>query len=812
MTRLGAALVSVAMLAPTGAAAGTYTFTMIASSADGVTIATPPPGVNAAGTVVFRAVSPAGDRLLAGGGGALTTVASVGEAFQGLSLPAIDQAGAVSFAAFLAAGGETLYRASVPIAGAADGFATFGGLPAAGEAGSVVFQATRSDGHRGIYAGTAGAPPTPVALAEGALAELGLPAAGGGPVVTFRALLDGGGAAIVTAGAGVPPVILTRTGATFADFGDFPAIASDGTVAFRAMLATGGETIMLARSDAPAAELATTAAGVFSRFGHVAINAGRTVAFFAGFADGGAGIFTGPDRVANRVIQIGDVLGTSTVRKLDFGRDGLSDAGHVAFYAELADGTTGIWRADPADVRVTTLVLTPPVGGAGRPVTVTDTTRNRGTSPVGASVTRFYFSTDNVLDPSDVEIGARVVSALGAGSEETGSTTVTIPVTAATGAYSIIARAGDTTKATSYKIGPDLRISNTTAPSEAAPGASITVGASTENQGGGTAPASTTRFYFSADTVVDANDVALGSRAVPALAAGAIDTGTVSVAVPGHTAPGTYYVIAQADAGDVVPEIAEANNVRARAIVIATAVSQVAASAVATPDLVVSSLAVRPSLSGITVNDTTSNVGTGAAPATGTMYYLSSDAVLDAADVPLFRRPVRALAAGASSSDSIGVSLPPETAGSWYLIARADVDGVVAETNEGNNTRAVAFTIGPDLKVPTMFLSSRDVTAGQSLIVIDTVKNAGQITAPASVIRFYLSSEDDIHIRGVLLGSRAVPELCPKATDSAPTELVIPLGTPPGRYRIYAVADAADAALELREENNVRGTVRFNVH
>jgi hypothetical protein len=35
------------------------------------------------------------------------------------------------------------------------------------------------------------------------------------------------------------------------------------------------------------------------------------------------------------------------VTNLGFFREGLNDAGQVAFYASLADGTQGIFRADP---------------------------------------------------------------------------------------------------------------------------------------------------------------------------------------------------------------------------------------------------------------------------------------------------------------------------------------------------------------------------------------------------------------------------------------------------------------------------------
>ena len=81
------------------------------------------------------------------------------------------------------------------------------------------------------------------------------------------------------------------------------------------------------------------------------------------------------------------------------------------------------------------------------------------------------------------------------------------------------------------------------------------------NQGGSAAAASTTRYYLSADTVRGTGDRLLtGSRAVPALAAGAQSAGTVSVKVPTSMPFGSYFLLACADDTGVVAESNEANN------------------------------------------------------------------------------------------------------------------------------------------------------------------------------------------------------------------------------------------------------------
>jgi subtilase family serine protease len=95
----------------------------------------------------------------------------------------------------------------------------------------------------------------------------------------------------------------------------------------------------------------------------------------------------------------------------------------------------------------------------------------------------------------------------------------------------------------------------------------VSVTDTTRNQRGGLAGPSTTRFYLSTNISPDAADILLdGSRAIPALAGGASSAGSTSITIPSGLAPGTYYLIAKADADGSVAETAETNNTLARAI------------------------------------------------------------------------------------------------------------------------------------------------------------------------------------------------------------------------------------------------------
>jgi subtilase family serine protease len=116
------------------------------------------------------------------------------------------------------------------------------------------------------------------------------------------------------------------------------------------------------------------------------------------------------------------------------------------------------------------------------------------------------------------------------------------------------------------KVGPDLTVSGLTAPTSAVAGAMVSVTDTVKNAGGGSAAASTTRIYLSANYTFEASDQPLGDRIVPALAPNATNAATLSVTIPPGTTPGVYYIIAVTDADGTVTETSEANNTRSLVI------------------------------------------------------------------------------------------------------------------------------------------------------------------------------------------------------------------------------------------------------
>ena len=384
-----------------------------------------------------------------------------------------------------------------------------------------------------------------------------------------------------------------------------------------------------------------------------------------------------------------------------------------------------------------------------------------------------------------------------------GQLALTIPASTKSGTFYVIAKADaagvvaetsetNNTSAKLIKLGPDLVISSLTVPATAGPGTTITVGDTTKNQGGGGAAASTTTFYLSANTSLDGTDVLLANRPVGTLAAGATNVGATTLTIPAATATGTYYLIASADGAGIVAETTETNNANLKSIKIG-------------PDLVVSAVTA-PATAGagqtMTAGDTTTNQGGGGAGASATGFYLSTDSSLDATDVLLGSRPVVALTAGTADTGTVALTIPTSTGtGSFYLIAKADDGGAVPETAETNNTRARLIRMGPDLMIASMTVPATALP-GQSITVADTTRNQGGGDAAASTTSFYLSTNTTLDASDVLLAGRSVDPLVAGGTSTESTTVVLSADTVPGRYYLFAKADAGNTVPETQETNN----------
>jgi hypothetical protein len=353
-------------------APSTYSFTRIADDTGPLgEIGISPVAINDAGQVAFLANLDSGEAVLfVGSGGSLTTVAETTGHFRLLGFPTVGD----------------LQKAT-------HGFPSINGL------GQVTFGATRTDGVSGFFTGTNGSIPVidntvglafdgdafssgsgslttveaSVVIARrlrqaivvgngGSLTKIADtsqvfsvldadPRVNGSGQVAFHGIRQDGSEGIFV-GTGGALTTIADTSGPFASFSDSPAISNDGRILFQATLkAPSGlpEVPGLFLSSGGNVQVVADATGHFSSFGFApAINAQGQIAFLGTTRSGTVGIFTGGDP-EDRVIAIGDDLDGSTVFDLSVlsFRTGLNNSGQIAFIAQLADGRTGVYRADP---------------------------------------------------------------------------------------------------------------------------------------------------------------------------------------------------------------------------------------------------------------------------------------------------------------------------------------------------------------------------------------------------------------------------------------------------------------------------------
>ena len=338
----------------------------------------------------------------------------------------------------------------------------------------------------------------------------------------------------------------------------------------------------------------------------------------------------------------------------------------------------------------------------------------------------------------------------------------------------------------------DLIVSAMTVPGFATSGASIAVSVTTKNQGTGASGPTTTRFHLSDNSSLEPTDTLLAAvQAVPALGPGLTSTASITIELP-TLAPGSHYIIAKADADDVVLESLEGNNTAWRKFSVG-------------PDLVVTAFDV-PSVgtpgTPVTASYEVKNQGAVGAPASVLEFYWSTNTTLDANDTVLASTNIGPLGPNAAQSGQLPLVIPSDaTLGTYILFARADSTNTVVEASETNNTSLESMLVGGDLVVSS-FSAPAVAGAGIPFVAADTTKNAGTITVGPSATHFYLSSNASLSADDTPLGTRTVGTLTAGQVSSGNTTLTIPGGTPAGSYYLFVKADGANAVTETQESNN----------
>jgi len=468
---------------------------------------------------------------------------------------------------------------------------------------------------------------------------------------------------------------------------------------------------------------------------------------------------------------------------------------------------------------------------AGKSISISFAIQNQGYAAAGSSKTGFYLSKDPAKSLRERSLASVSATGLAAAENRTATLTATVPLTTPAEIFFVVACADDSSAVSEISETNNCRVSSTAVgvlqpdlvesldsvpPLTVMTGSSLPVTDTVSNRGDAPSIASTTRYYLSADLVIDSTDIMLqGSRAVAPLAVLAQSKGSATVTIPTTTPSGEYYLAACADDKGAVVETDDSNNCSSPKGTI-----QVQSSL---PDLVETLLSDPPlaAAAGISfrITDTVKNQGSVAAPASTTRYYLSNDTRRDFGDTPLQgSRILPGLAKLATSTGSASLTVPSGTpSGTYHLLACADDGGpdnpgVLVEISESNNclasTGRVQVRLADLLAIPVTN-PPETVAAGKSFSVTDKSQNLGPGSSPRSTTRYYLSA-DALRSAGdrPLTPSRSIGVLAAGTASTGTLALSVPGTTPAGFYFLLACADDAGAVVEADEVNNCQVSAR----
>ncbi len=232
-----------------------------------------------------------------------------------------------------------------------------------------------------------------------------------------------------------------------------------------------------------------------------------------------------------------------------------------------------------ADLQISASSVSPASLVAGEPLTVSASVKNAGNTASGATTLRYYRSTDATIGAADALLAcpAVAIGVLSAGAF------VSAPVChaeapAVTGTYyygaCVAEVAGEADVYNNCSHGhtvsvvpanlPDLVPAEVRAGSQAHVGGTLPVSLTVANRGSGAAGASKAHLYLSGNGTISSSDTWLAACDLPAIMADATDAScSLDVTVPTTVMPGAYYLGVVVDAGNLLAESNEANNLLA---------------------------------------------------------------------------------------------------------------------------------------------------------------------------------------------------------------------------------------------------------
>lgn len=212
----------------------------------------------------------------------------------------------------------------------------------------------------------------------------------------------------------------------------------------------------------------------------------------------------------------------------------------------------------------------------------------------------------------------------------------------------------------------------------------------------------------------------------------------------------------------------------------------------------------------ISIDTTFEALGPEAPPAFRYSLFLTINGTTDGARALGTFGPV-SLAAGQTRRVSEVVALPTDVLGRFTIAAVADVDGAVVEWDELGNTAFATQEISiraeaPNFTITGVAAREREARAGEAITIDVTVRNTGELAGTVTVGAF-VGADALVSTADALVGDVDVTLAAGQSTTTAITG-VVPSDADVGPLTAGAIADAADAVVEVDELDNAGAASR----
>ncbi len=433
--------------------------------------------------------------------------------------------------------------------------------------------------------------------------------------------------------------------------------------------------------------------------------------------------------------------------------------------------------------------------------------------------TKFYWSTDSILNAGDILIHSVVENPILTGSTLSGTTTVNNPGPVSQAVYylfyvadgdSNIVETNELNNVGSFKINfpPSSNYYANAAwtpinVQTSQPAFNVTYSIINNSLLDGVA--TTTSFYWSADSILDAGDQNIPMvNELPVLSGDTL-TATTSITYPMPLTQSKYFLFYKADSGNNLPESNENDNAGSYIIEFYSQPNYYADYAGDT----IHTFTTQPAFN---VEYSIINNGDSAGINSTTAFYWSADNVLDPGDQIIRTVDQSPISQGDTLRQTISITYPtPIIQGAYYLFYKADNNNTNAEINENDNTGfyVIHFQTQPNYYA-NVSGNTIHATATQTVInVVYSIINNGAANGSNSSTDFYWSADSTLDSGDQIVYSSNEPPILSGDTLVSSATITYPIPTTSPTYFLFYKSDSRNGITETNENDNT-GVYKIN--